>query len=178
MGLATVYGIVRQSGGFISLASTPRVGTSVQIYLPRVDEPAAIDSARSGPAPSLAGSETILFVEDDTAVRSLASGALAAQGYAVLEASNGAEALALTERRGGLIDLVVTDLVMPTMGGRELAERLWESRPGLRVLYVSGFPQDQLAGSELAEPGLAFLPKPFTAHGLAKAVREVLDAAA
>ncbi len=178
MGLATVYGIVKQSGGFIALSSEPHVGTSIQIHLPRVDEPAALDPARSGPAPTLAGTETILFVEDDPAVRSLASGALAAQGYAVLEASNGAEALALTAGQDAPIDLVVTDLVMPAMGGRELAERLWASRPGLRVLYVSGFPQDQLAGSELAEPGLAFLPKPFTAHALAKAVREVLDAAA
>ena len=141
-----------------------------RIYLPRVDEPAATARAISS-APLPTGRETILLVEDDEAVRVFARRVLAAQGYAVLEAAGGAEALALAAAHAAAIDLLVADLVMPGLNGRRLAERLRSSRPDLPVLYVSGFPESHLDESELAAKGVDFLPKPYGAEAIARAVR-------
>ncbi len=175
MGLATVYGIVRQSGGSIFLYSEPGIGTTFRIYFPRVDEPASRDAGSDLSSPTPSGGETVLLVEDDPAVRGFARRALAAHGYVVLEASSGAEALALADGSADKLDLLVTDLAMPGMNGRELAERLRASGYGVPVLYVSGFPENQLGDSELTQTRVAFLPKPYAADAIARAVRATLD---
>jgi signal transduction histidine kinase/ActR/RegA family two-component response regulator len=175
MGLATVHGIVKQSGGFIDVYSEPGRGTTFRIHFPRVDEPVTADGGPSE-APKSSGTETILLVEDDAAVRAYARRALRAHGYTVAEAANGAQALALATQPGARIDLLMTDVAMPAMNGPELAERLRSERPGLRVLYVSGFAEDHFGRSAIPAEDVAFLPKPFSADGLARAVRQVLDA--
>jgi len=177
MGLATVYGIVRQSGGQIYLESELGHGTTFAIYLPRVDQEAiaAAVATEAGAVPR--GSETILLVEDEWSVRTFARRALEGLGYTVLEAANGAEAAALAAEHTGRIDLVVTDVVMPRMGGRELAERLRSARPDLAILFMSGFSGNAVGGADLIPPGAPVLAKPFTREGLGRAVREALAAA-
>jgi CheY-like chemotaxis protein len=176
LGLATVYGVVKQSGGFIWVYSEPDQGATFKIYLPRVEE------APDAPAPAPAaretrhGTETVLLVEDDAMVRSFARRALEARGYAVLPASGGPDALSLVEGHAGPIHLLVTDVVLPSMSGRELARRLDAARPGLRVLYTSGYTDEAIVHHGVLEPGIAFLQKPFTGDALADKVREVLDA--
>jgi PAS domain S-box-containing protein len=174
MGLATVYGIVKQSGGLIYVYSEPGRGTTFQIYLPRADQLPADATSTVQPRVS-AGTETILLVEDDGAVRDFARRALTGSGYTVLEAEDGGKALALVGRVRAGIDLLVTDVIMPGMNGRELAERLVAARPGLRVLFVSGFAQDYFGRSGVADE-LSYLPKPFSAAALVRTVRQVLDA--
>jgi len=175
LGLSTVYGIVKQSGGHISLNSAKGRGTSFEIYLPRTLD-SAPSSAEDEPAPASApGSETVLFVEDDEQVRSVAQEILNLQGYRVLAAAAPREALELSARFPEPIQLVVTDVVLPEMNGRELAQRLRAGRPSLRVLYMSGY-ADKALDAKGALEGAAFLQKPLTPDSLAHAVRRVLDA--
>ncbi len=176
MGLATVYGIVRQSGGSIYVYSEPGRGTTFRIYLPRVTaEPTAVVTDSIAARPSLVGIETILLVEDESAVRGFARRTLEEQGYTVLEAADGAEALAVAASHVGPIALLVTDVIMPGLQGHQLAEQLTAARPGLRTLYVSGFTENSVLHHGMPEHGMAFLPKPFSSEALGGAVRRVLD---
>jgi len=175
LGLSTVYGIVKQSGGYIWVYSEPGRGTTFKIYLPRVDAPAeAIGRPRE--ADSVAGTETILLAEDDPMLRPLTQALLEKLGYTVLAAANAEEALGVAGRHGGRIHLLVSDVVMPGASGRELARRLSASRPDTKTLYVSGYTDDAIVHHGMLEPGLHFLQKPFTPAALARRVREVLDA--
>jgi len=176
LGLSTTYGIVRQSGGFISVYSEPGQGTTFRIYLPRVAERAEpfLQAARTKSAD--VGVETLLLVEDDEPGRVYARRVLEARGYRVLTAAHGPEALEVAAAHDGPIDLLVTDVIMPGMSGRELADRLVATRPGLRVLYVSGYTENSVVHHGHLEPGVAFLVKPYSPDDLARKVREVLDA--
>jgi signal transduction histidine kinase/ActR/RegA family two-component response regulator len=175
MGLATVYGIVKQSGGSINVYSEPGYGTTFKIYLPRVDEEATplVQGEPAGAMPT--GTETILLVEDEDSVRAFAVRVLSEQGYLVLDAANGAEALALAAAHGEPIDLLVTDVIMPGLQGHQLAVRMLAIRPGLRVLYVSGFTENSVVHHGVPDHGVVFLPKPFTGEALCTAVRQALD---
>jgi len=176
LGLATVYGIVKQSGGFISFSSELQKGTSFRVYLPRADEPLS-KKARSGahPAAQPTGTETILMVEDDDGVRNLACRVLTLLGYTVLCAESGDRALDLARDHKGTIDLVLTDVVMPEMSGREVERRLADAGHAARVLFMSGYTDDAVLQYGVQEAGVAFLQKPFTPGALARKVREVLD---
>ncbi len=175
LGLSTIYGVVTQSGGLIDASSEPGRGSTFRVYLPRVG--AAVEPAGAAePAAAGEGSETVLVVEDEEVVRALVREILQAARYSVLEAANGAEALALCEKHPGPIHLLVTDLVMPGMSGRELARFLVPLRRGMKVLYMSGYSVDTLFEGGVPEAGSAFLQKPFTPTTLARQVRELLDA--
>ena len=174
LGLSTVYGIVKQSGGYVWVYSESGRGTTFKVYLPRVDAPAQ-PHAPPREAATLTGTETILLAEDDEILRPLTKGLLAKLGYTVLEAESAEQALAVAGARQGPIHLLMTDVVMPGASGRELARRLAQSRPETRVLYVSGYTDDAIVHHGMLEPGLNFLQKPFTPAGLARKVREVLD---
>ena len=178
LGLAMVYGIVQQSGGNIWVYSEPGNGSTFKIYLPRVKESAAREEPREASAVPAQGSEVVLVVEDDAAVRPLVSGLLGAHGYKVLIAPGPEEALRICADHKETIDLLLTDLVMPKMSGRQLAERLVSLRPKLKVLYMSGYTDDAIVHHGVLEKGTAFLQKPFTPGALARKVREVLDAPA
>jgi CheY-like chemotaxis protein len=175
LGLSTVFGIIQQSGGTIWVDTKPGVGTSFKAYLPTVAADADVVEV-SRQLPIQRGTETILLCEDDEAVRALARAILTRNGYRVLEAKNGGEALMLSERNA--IDLLVTDVVMPMMSGRQLAERLRAIRPGLKVLYMSGYTDDAVVRHGVLKDELEFLQKPLTPDALARKVREVLDAVA
>jgi two-component system, cell cycle sensor histidine kinase and response regulator CckA len=175
LGLATVYGIVQQSGGHITVYSQPGQGATFRLYFPRVEEPADRGSGIR-PRPKMPkGSETILLVEDETEVRELAREALRRGGYAVLEARDGESALRLAENYGGTIHLLLSDVVMPNLGGPELAARLLELRPQLKVLYMSGYSEFISSGHGEIGPLTYFLQKPFSLESLGRKVREVLD---
>ena len=176
LGLATVYGIVSQSGGHIFVASEPGRGSTFAIYLPRVEEIASAAGAPAAPAAVRRGSETILLVEDEEAVRGLTRRCLESSGYTVLQASSAEEALPIAARHAGRLDLLLTDVIMPGASGPELARRLLELRPGTRVLYVSGYTDASMASQGALDNGAFFLQKPFTPETLARKVREVLDA--
>lgn len=177
LGLATVYGIVKQSGGFVWVYSEIDQGTIFKIYLPHAGSGSIETMKAAEVAPRPRGTETILLVEDEDAVRRLASRVLTRQGYSVLEARNGAEALKLVDGRSRTIDLVLTDVVMPVINGSQLAAKARASFPDLRVIYMSGYTDDDIVRRGLLDPEMAFIQKPFTADGLARKVREVLDAA-
>jgi signal transduction histidine kinase/ActR/RegA family two-component response regulator len=175
LGLATVYGIVRQSGGFIWVDTELGRGTAFQVYLPRADREVA--EAPPSPAPAVAGgTETILLVEDQDHVRAVVTAALTRQGYVVLEARGGDEALGYVDDDSKRIDLLLTDVVMPGMNGRDLARRLIERRPSLRVLYMSGHADRAIVRHGVIERGLHFIQKPFSPDSLLRKVRITLDA--
>jgi two-component system cell cycle sensor histidine kinase/response regulator CckA len=175
LGLATVYGIVKQSGGSIFVYSEPEQGTTVKVLLPRVEHVADTPSSEPSNPLQLAGRETVLLVEDQPEVRAVARAALTRQGYTVLEAGDAAEALRIMEDEKEEIDLLLTDIVMPAMNGRELARRSTERRPGIRVLFTSGYTDEAIVRHGVIEPGAAFIQKPFTPLLLLRKVREVLD---
>jgi PAS domain S-box-containing protein len=174
LGLSTVFGIVRQSDGFIRVYSEVGQGTTFRIYLPQVA--AAVDTARPAPlAVSTSGTETILLVEDNAGLRKLATRVLTLAGYTVLEADSGAKALAVLARHETPVHLVLTDVVMPGMSGRDLAEQLGQTHSGMKVLYMSGYTGDTIVRHGVLEAQMPFLAKPFTAAALRRMVREVLD---
>jgi PAS domain S-box-containing protein len=175
LGLSTVYGIVKQSGGYVWVYSELGHGTTIKLYLPRVDAPAEPQAPPRETA-TLTGTETILLAEDDDILRPLTKGLLAKLGYTVLDAESAEQALAVAGARQGPIHLLVADVVMPGASGRELARRLAQSRPETRVLYVSGYTDDAIVHHGMLDPGLKFLQKPFTPAALARKVRDVLDA--
>ena len=174
LGLATVFGIVKQSSGSIYVYSELGTGSSFKIYLPRTDK-AAVDGRSTPPSERKRGTEAILLVEDDASVRSVARAILEAHGYRVTVASSGFEALTIAARSGA-IDLLVTDVVMPKMSGRELARRLGVERPRLKILYMSGYTDNAVFQRGMLETGAAFLQKPLTPENLTSSVRAALDA--
>jgi len=174
LGLATVFGIVKQSGGHIWVYSKPGQGSTFKIYLPLIE--AEVSSTRPVVrAPTPMGTETILLVEDEAAVRALTLLALRMFGYNVLEASQGREALRLCETHPGPIHLLISDVVMPEMGGRKVAEAVLAQRPDTKVLYLSGYTNDTVVRHGILHEQVAFLQKPFTPDALARKVREVLS---
>jgi PAS domain S-box-containing protein len=174
LGLATVYGIVQQNGGQIEVSSELGRGTAFHIYLPRI-KPAPTEQPGSlAPAGSLRGSETVLLVEDQDAVRQLARTILESYGYCVLQASNGPEAIALAEQHPAPIHMLLTDIILPRMDGRTLADKLRAVRPETRVLYISGYSEEKIGANRAPDSDLAYLPKPFTSEALAAKVREIL----
>ena len=175
LGLSTVYGIVKQSSGSIWVYSEPGKGTSFKIYLPRHDAAEAPHRAAKRARSAPRGKETILLVEDEAVVRMLAAEIMRKSGYHVLEAGNGAAALRLIDDRKNFIDLMLTDVVMPGMGGRQLVEQLPAFLTGMKVLYMSGYPDEAVGRHGFLEPGTPFLQKPFTADSLLRKVREILD---
>jgi PAS domain S-box-containing protein len=177
LGLATVYGIVVQSGGYIWVDSELDKGTAFRICFPRVDAEDEISPPSLCPPGPTRGSETILLVEDEPTVRDVATRVLINQGYFVLAAANGEEALALAETVGGAIDLVLTDVVMPDLGGPELVARLQAKWPEIRAVYMSGYAEGDKIRAEIQDPKTSFLQKPFSADSLVPMVREVLDQA-
>lgn len=176
LGLATVYGIVKQSNGHIWVYSEPGQGATFKVYLPRVEESLGVSEASSARARPIRGSETILLVEDETQVRNLTRKILQENGYTVLEARHGEEALELCQQNEGPIHLLLTDVVMPGgMSGRELAERLLSLRPEIKVLYMSGYTDNAIIHHGVLDAGTAFIQKPFDPNALAHKVRAVLD---
>jgi CheY-like chemotaxis protein len=177
LGLAVCHGIVSQAGGHIWVYSELGVGTTFKIFLPQVVSQAALAAPTAVDTPTCGGSETLLLVEDEPLVRELAVQALRGHGYRVLVAKNGNEALAIVSDHAAALDLLITDVVLPQMSGRQLAGQLGAVLPGLKVLYVSGYAEHTIVHHGVLDEGVAFLPKPFTPGVLVRKVREVLDAA-
>ncbi|MGE0233700.1 MAG: cell cycle histidine kinase CckA, partial [Flavobacteriaceae bacterium] len=180
LGLSTVYGIVKQTGGFIYADSTPGEGTTFSIYLPRhIPAPVELEKTEAAPvkpaARDLTGEGTILLVEDEDAVRAFGARALASRGYTVLEAATGAEALDIMESQGNSVDLIVSDVIMPEMDGPTLINELRKKRPDLRVIFVSGYAEEEFARNLAENEQFDFLPKPFTLKQLAETVKEALE---
>jgi CheY-like chemotaxis protein len=175
LGLSQVYGIVMQNQGLITVESAPGQGTEFHIFLPAVEGSIEQDAPHARPARPPSGSERVLLVEDEAAVRELTSRILRKQGYQVVEAASAEAALQTMEARPGPIDLLVTDVIMPGMNGRDLHRRLSETRPGLKVVFMSGYSWDVVARHGVLDPGTHFLAKPFAVDELARKVREALD---
>jgi PAS domain S-box-containing protein len=175
LGLATVHGIVKQSGGHVAVYSEVGHGTTFKVYLPRVAQRPRAGKSHHGLTVLPRGRETVLLVEDEDGVRALTRHVLRECGYTVLEARDGAEAMRLAEQHAGRIDLLLTDVVMPRMGGREVAERVAALQPGVRILFLSGYTDDAVVRHGILEAEVAFLHKPFSPAALALKVREVLD---
>ena len=175
LGLATVYGIVNQAGGRIEVISEPGRGTAFHIYLSRIEPSSSQQPKRSAPARTLQGTETVLVVEDQRAVRELATTILESYGYCVLQASNGLDAIELARHYRGTIHLLLTDIILPLMDGRVLADKLRTTRPEIRVLFVSGYSEERLGHNTAPDTTLAYLSKPFTSEALAVRVREILS---
>jgi CheY-like chemotaxis protein len=173
LGLSTVYGIIKQSGGYVFVQSEPDRGTVFTIYFPRVDEPSEATGATPLSLSAVGGSETVLLVEDEDSVRQLVRETLESRGYRVLEAANGADALTLAAHTDP-IHLVITDVVMPGLNGHELVQQLQPTRPTLKVLYLSGYAQDAFPATAAADSQKTFLQKPFTLQSLSRKVREIL----
>ena len=178
LGLATVYGIVQQSGGAIDLETAPNQGTRFRVVFPGLAHvsPAAPPSESPRARPPV-GTETVLLVEDNESVRALALQALTRGGYRVFEAANGEEGIRIATEQAGAIDLVITDVVMPVMGGREMSTRLTAIRPGLKILFTSGYTDDVILNDVAMQPGTSFIQKPFTPDSLLPVVRAMLDRA-
>ncbi|MGZ3545625.1 MAG: PAS domain S-box protein [Gemmatimonadaceae bacterium] len=174
LGLATVYGIVKQSNGFVWVYSEPEHGSTFKIYLPLVEEPAEPFAGKIEQTAPTGGTETILLAEDAAAVRVAVRQILERLGYTVIEAPNGAVALSAAEHTS-TVDLLLTDVVMPEMSGRELAERFTQIRPNTQVLFMSGYTDDAVIRHGVLRPGTAYIQKPFSAESLASKIREVLD---
>jgi CheY-like chemotaxis protein len=174
LGLATVYGIVKQSSGHIAVYSEVGVGTTFKVYLPRADAPGVVRARPVALVPPR-GTETVLLAEDEGAVRALTRHFLTGCGYTVLEAGDGAEAVRVAAGHAGPIHLLITDVVMPGLGGRVAAERVTERRPEARVLFVSGYTDDAVIRHGVLREGVSFLQKPFSLIALAFKVRDVLD---
>jgi two-component system, cell cycle sensor histidine kinase and response regulator CckA len=172
LGLATVYGIVAQSGGWIWVYSEPAKGTTFKLYFPRTGEPVAEEAPAA--TVSLRGTESILVVEDQREVRQLAIRALSKHGYSVFSAANSNEAIVFCEEHTGPLHLVLTDVVMPGLNGVELAKRLAAMRPDLKFLFMSGYTDNAIVQQGVLKEGARYLQKPFTPDGLARFVREVL----
>jgi len=175
LGLTTVYGIVKQSKGCISLKSEPGQGTTFEIYLPGVAKAREVITGKKERIEPAGGTETVLVVEDNIYVRELTVTALKDYGYTILEAESGIEALRLCSRHEGSIDLLITDIVLPRMSGLQLAENLEQTYPGLKTLYISGYPEDVVANYGIPDARTNLLEKPFSPSKLAHKVREVLD---
>jgi len=175
LGLSTVYGIVKQSNGFIWIYSEPGTGTTFKIYFPRIEGEITKVAGESKPNDDFRGFETVLIVEDEKAVRALAARILHERGYNVLEASDGKEALRIVGEYAGKIDLIITDVVMPGMSGRELVSKIEVLHPGIKTLYISGYTDDVIVHHGILDSNVAFLQKPFTNESLARKVREVMN---
>lgn len=176
LGLASVYGSVKQSGGFVWAESEPGRGTTVQVYWPEMAETTEATAEPEAAAPLVGGTETLLIVEDEELVRALAVRVLRGFGYTCHQAGDAGEALRILDHPGAQVDLVITDVVMPGMSGRDLGDRLAHLRPGIPVVYTSGFSDEDVIRRGMLEEGRPFLQKPFTPHDLARAVRQALDA--
>jgi CheY-like chemotaxis protein len=175
LGLATVYGVVKQSEGHIWVYSEPGRGTTFKVYLPRVEEAAEIARRPDGRSSAAGGSETVLVVEDDDGVRALVRQVMSSAGYTVMECKNAVQALSMSTSYSGHMHLMVTDVIMPGASGRELAQKITRLRPGIRVLYMSGYTDKAIVHHGILDEGVAFLEKPFTPDRLLRKLREVLD---
>jgi two-component system, cell cycle sensor histidine kinase and response regulator CckA len=174
LGLSTVFGIIKQSGGSLDVSSEPGKGTTVRVYLPSIDQPVAAEAEVVSRA-AAKGHETILLVEDDEMVRSLVRETLEREGYKLLDAADSVEAKGVANTYKGAIDLLITDVVMPKLSGRELAEEVVRARSNIKVLYMSGYTDTAILKSGLVQGSIAFLQKPFTPTTLTQKVREVLE---
>jgi CheY-like chemotaxis protein len=175
LGLSMVHGVVRQHGGAIQLRSVLDGGSTFEIYLPQVETAAEADAEDDTASREVMGRETILLVEDEDDVRLLAREVLERQGYRVIEAADGAQALGVCEAAPGRVDLILTDVVMPRMSGRELVDRVRASRPDMRVLYMSGYTEDAIVRHGVRDASTSLLGKPFAPADLVRKTREVLD---
>jgi len=175
LGLSTVYGIVKQNNGVIWVYSEPGQGSTFKVYLPKAKGDAASEKKEQHPVTALGGSETILIVEDEDSLRRLSQRTLQQHGYSVLEAENGEDALRVSEAYAGSIDLLLTDVVMPGMGGKETAKRLQSLYPRMKVLYMSGYTDNSIVHHGVLADGVNFLQKPFSPEALARKIREILD---